>query len=184
VTKYGAIIPICIIVTSGCALLDSPEMSNEPNALSAPAVENAAPSSVEIAPVIGKAVPTAAVRSVTTDDVRRLQCACANWDSIRARRTGSQAQKPKPHSADCSLGARNWGRWAKGRRSTKFRLVKMSSAFRESCGARGSTPDRSMASTVPERNRWLRSFLALASWLRNLAPGWTDRDKLRRTKTQ
>jgi peptidoglycan hydrolase-like protein with peptidoglycan-binding domain len=73
VTKYGAIIPICIIVTSGCALLDSPEMSNEPNALSAPAVENAAPSSVEIAPVIGKAVPTAAVRSVTTDDVRRLQ---------------------------------------------------------------------------------------------------------------
>jgi peptidoglycan hydrolase-like protein with peptidoglycan-binding domain len=73
VTKFTAILPICIIVASGCALLDRPEMSNEPAPLAAPVVENETPSRVEIAPVIATAAPAAVVRSVTTDDVQRLQ---------------------------------------------------------------------------------------------------------------
>jgi peptidoglycan hydrolase-like protein with peptidoglycan-binding domain len=73
VTKFTAIIPVCIIAVSGCALLDSSQMSDAPAELSAPVEENQPPSVIAAAPVSAQPVTAAVPRSVTAEDVRRVQ---------------------------------------------------------------------------------------------------------------
>ena len=70
---FSAIIPVCIIALSGCALFDTAEMSKDPAPLSDVAVADAAPS-VEDAKTdsVPQTAPSA-IYSVTAEDVRRVQ---------------------------------------------------------------------------------------------------------------
>jgi peptidoglycan hydrolase-like protein with peptidoglycan-binding domain len=71
--KIAAIVPICIIALSGCALSDTAQMSNEPVAAPSLTTEEATPA-VETAWLDGTQKPMPpAVHSVTADDVRRVQ---------------------------------------------------------------------------------------------------------------
>lgn len=73
-TKFTAIIPVCIIVVSGCALFNDQQVSNEPPALSAAVAEEPPPKIAKAVPVIEKApIVAAPARSVTAEDVRRVQ---------------------------------------------------------------------------------------------------------------
>jgi peptidoglycan hydrolase-like protein with peptidoglycan-binding domain len=73
-TKFGTIIPICIIAVSGCALFDNPEMSTAPLPASAPVVEDQGAVIVPPTQAVdsSKSTPSPA-RNLTPDDVRRLQ---------------------------------------------------------------------------------------------------------------
>lgn len=71
-TKFSVIIPICITVASGCALFDSPEMTAQAPAVSVPV--GASEGSKAVAqPVAAPEAALAPARSVTVEDVRRLQ---------------------------------------------------------------------------------------------------------------
>jgi peptidoglycan hydrolase-like protein with peptidoglycan-binding domain len=71
--RIGAIVPICIIALSGCALFDTAQMSNEPVASPSVTVEEAAPA-VETASLDATQKPIApAAYTVSAEDVRRVQ---------------------------------------------------------------------------------------------------------------
>ena len=72
-TKFSAIIPICILTVSGCALYDEPELTTDATVVSLPVVE-----SERVPPMPdgehSKAQPTAEpIRTASMDDIRRLQ---------------------------------------------------------------------------------------------------------------
>ena len=71
-TKNGLIIPFYFIVVSGCSIFDSGQMTPEPATLSVPVVENEAqPVMPEGRPAAN--APVAPGRSMSADDIRRLQ---------------------------------------------------------------------------------------------------------------
>ena len=73
-TKFSIAIPICFITLSGCALFDNPEMSIVAAPASVPMAEDQGTMSAETVQIAGTPDPsTAAPRSATTEDVRRLQ---------------------------------------------------------------------------------------------------------------
>jgi peptidoglycan hydrolase-like protein with peptidoglycan-binding domain len=75
-TKYGAIIPTCFLLASGCALFDNWKMASESPPASVAVIENEA---VAPEPAISTAepklveMPTVPTRTLTDNDVRRLQ---------------------------------------------------------------------------------------------------------------
>ena len=75
-TKYGVIVPTCFLLASGCALFDNWEMASESPPVSVAVIENEA---VPPEPAINTPepklveVPTAPPRTLTNNDVRRLQ---------------------------------------------------------------------------------------------------------------
>ncbi len=72
-TKNGLIIPICLILVSGCSIFDSSEMTKE-TPMAVPVMESEAP---QVMPDVQLAASNAATivpnRSVSIDDIRRLQ---------------------------------------------------------------------------------------------------------------
>ena len=74
--KFGAFIPICFVMASGCALSDNQEMTSETPVTSVPIVENEpVPPAPMVEIVKPKVVEPAAVPppSLTSKDIRRLQ---------------------------------------------------------------------------------------------------------------
>ncbi|HKY09952.1 MAG TPA: peptidoglycan-binding protein [Candidatus Binatia bacterium] len=73
-TKDGLIIPVCFMVLSGCSVFDHSQMTPETVATSSPVVESESTRPVlEAQPATVKHVPAPAPRSMTGDDIRRLQ---------------------------------------------------------------------------------------------------------------
>ena len=73
--KNGAIIPICFMVVSGCSVFDGSEMTTETPTLSVPVAKSEAEHHpiAEVQPAPLKEVPGVSTRSVSADDIRRLQ---------------------------------------------------------------------------------------------------------------
>ncbi len=75
--RISVILPVCIIIVSGCALFDGSEIETEKQTVSAPVIESVtAPPvpAVQIpAAVVTAAQPPAPPRTLSRDDVRRLQ---------------------------------------------------------------------------------------------------------------
>ena len=72
-TKSGLIVPLCFVLTSGCALFDSTEMTTDQATLAAPVVEStdaSIPAVVETPPV---ETPITTRRNLTRDDIRMMQ---------------------------------------------------------------------------------------------------------------
>jgi peptidoglycan hydrolase-like protein with peptidoglycan-binding domain len=72
VTKFGVIIPICIMAASGCSLNDTPQVTTETSVVSSPASEGERiqpVAEVEVAPKPAAVEP----RSASVEDIRRLQ---------------------------------------------------------------------------------------------------------------
>jgi len=69
-TKSGLIVPLCFVLTSGCALFDSTEMTNDQPTLGTPVVESSIPAVVEMPPV---ETPITTRRNLTRDDIRMMQ---------------------------------------------------------------------------------------------------------------
>lgn len=73
-TKNGVIIPICFIVVSGCSIFDSSEMTVETTKGPVAVMQSDAPQVVPEAPyTTSKETTTVPSRSVSLDDIRRLQ---------------------------------------------------------------------------------------------------------------
>jgi peptidoglycan hydrolase-like protein with peptidoglycan-binding domain len=74
VAKNGVIIPICFIVVSGCSVFDSSEMTTETPTLSVPVAKSEDEQPVaEVQPPPSKVAADESSRSVSADDIRRLQ---------------------------------------------------------------------------------------------------------------
>ena len=73
--KFSAIVPVCIIALSGCALFDIPEVSNEPAPMSPPLVVEESPRAVvqTAQPEPEPRAAPAPERILTAEDVRRVQ---------------------------------------------------------------------------------------------------------------
>jgi peptidoglycan hydrolase-like protein with peptidoglycan-binding domain len=74
VAKNGVIIPICFMVASGCSVFDGSEMTTETPTLSVPVAKSEAEHPVaEVQPPPSKVAADESSRSVSADDIRRLQ---------------------------------------------------------------------------------------------------------------
>jgi len=72
VTKNGVIIPICFIVISGCSIFDSSELTTE--SANVPVSVAEAPEAVPVAQLVtSNEAKMVSSRSISTDDIRRLQ---------------------------------------------------------------------------------------------------------------
>ena len=72
-TKFSAIIPICILTVSGCALHDEPEMTTEASVVSLPVVESERVPPMSDGERSKAQLTTEPIRTASMDDIRRLQ---------------------------------------------------------------------------------------------------------------
>ena len=72
-TKFGLIIPICIIAASGCALHDGHEVTTETSVVSLPVVEGERMPPLSEIEFANSQPSVALIRPASTDDIRRLQ---------------------------------------------------------------------------------------------------------------
>jgi peptidoglycan hydrolase-like protein with peptidoglycan-binding domain len=76
-TKNGVIIPICFIVVSGCSIFDSSEMTTEapPVSVASEVVTESEPwqAAAEVQPATSNEAKIVPNRSISLDDIRRLQ---------------------------------------------------------------------------------------------------------------
>lgn len=71
--KANLMIPLCIFLASGCALFEAPENDQEKNSTAAPVREAESSPAPPIAATAPKEAPSIEPRSLTRDDVRRIQ---------------------------------------------------------------------------------------------------------------
>jgi peptidoglycan hydrolase-like protein with peptidoglycan-binding domain len=71
-TKSGLIVPLFFVLTSGCALFDSTEMTTDQPPLVAPVVENT-DASITVVETSAVETPITSRRNLTRDDIRMMQ---------------------------------------------------------------------------------------------------------------
>lgn len=71
-TKSGLIVPLFFVLTSGCALFDSTEMTTDQPPLAAPVVENT-DASITVVETSAVETPITSRRNLTRDDIRMMQ---------------------------------------------------------------------------------------------------------------
>jgi peptidoglycan hydrolase-like protein with peptidoglycan-binding domain len=71
-TKSGLIVPLCFVLTSGCALFDSTEMTTDQPSQAAPVVESTDPS-ITMVETPAVETPITTRRNLTRDDIRKIQ---------------------------------------------------------------------------------------------------------------
>lgn len=72
-SKNGVIIPICFIVVSGCSIFDNSQMTTETPVVSVLVAESEAQAAPEVQLATSKEAMIVPSRSVSVDDIRRLQ---------------------------------------------------------------------------------------------------------------
>jgi peptidoglycan hydrolase-like protein with peptidoglycan-binding domain len=73
VSQNGVIISICFIIVSGCSIFDNSQMTTETPVVSIPVAESAAQAAPEVQLATSKEATIVQSRSISVDDIRRLQ---------------------------------------------------------------------------------------------------------------